>query len=115
MGIEQNPRTKPCSRLRSPMSHDINPEERSREAQKADTSHRHDPVEALLRLKAFEENGVERSHFDPFAMDVLHRLVEVHTFPMPHNHIPRSDDEKEEGAQGHGCEVSWVSHMGDVD
>lgn len=101
--------------LRSPMSYDFNSKQESRKTQEPDPSHRYDPVEALLRLKSLKQHGVERSHLDPFAMDILHRPVEVHTFPIPHDHIPRSNHEKEEGAQSHRCEVSSVSHTGGED
>ena len=103
------------SPLRSPMSRDINPEEHRREAQQPDSPHRYDPVEALLRLKSLEQHGIEGPHLDPFLMDRLDRVIEVDPFAIPHHHIPRSDHEKEEGAQGHRCEVSSVSHTHGVD
>ncbi|MEN9845168.1 MAG: hypothetical protein RIS36_315 [Pseudomonadota bacterium] len=87
------------------MPHDIEPHQDRGDAHKSDPSHQHDSVEALLGLKAFEEHGVERSHLAPLTEEVLHRFLEVDTFSIPHNHVSRSDHEKEKGAHSHRREM----------
>ena len=101
--------------LRSPVLNNIDPEEERRETEKPHSSHRHDPIEALLRLKSLEQHWVERSHLDPFLVDRLYRFIEVDPFAISHDYVTRSDHEKEEGAHGHCGEVSSVSHTHGVD
>lgn len=80
------------------MPRDIHYQKYGSHAEEPDPSHRNDPIEALLRLKAFEENGIKGSYLHTLAMNILYRFIEVHTFAVAHNHIPRSEHQKEESA-----------------